>query len=125
MAARTLTLSLAVVTIALASPAGAKSGTSTDAVRSAHHAIAAGDFTSAERLLTTERRIFPNRPEVLLNLAAVFAQTGRGEMANALYARVLAHEDVVMDLSADRTASAHAIAQRGLRRLAPVQTATR
>lgn len=83
----------------------------------AAQAIERGDYAKAERRLIAERRIFPNRPEILLNLAAVYAQTDRANEARALYQRVLANEDVLMDLSAERTASAHAIAETGLRQL--------
>lgn len=83
----------------------------------AAQAIERGDYAKAERRLIAERRIFPNRPEILLNLAAVYAQTDRANEARALYQQVLANEDVLMDLSAERTASAHAIAETGLRQL--------
>lgn len=96
-----------------------------DATRAAHAAIARGDMAAAERVLTDERRVFPDRPELLLNLAAVYASTGRPALAADLYGRVLARDDVMMDLTAERSASAHAIARAGLARLAPVQTAAR
>jgi hypothetical protein len=111
---------LAVVAAAVATPAVAR-----DAVRMSHDALAIGDATAAERALVSEARIFPNRPELLLNLAAVYASTGRPAQAASLYQRVLAQRDVTMDLSAERTASAHAIAQVGLRRIGMLQTAGR
>lgn len=80
-------------------------------------AIAQGDFAGAERTLLQELRIHPNRPELLLNLAAVYAKTGRPGEARNLYRRVLTQDDVLMDLSADRTAGSHAVATAGLRRL--------
>jgi thioredoxin-like negative regulator of GroEL len=83
----------------------------------AAQAIARGDFTAAEHRLAAERRIYRDRPEILLNLAAVYARTGRASEAQALYQKVLASDDVLMDVSADRTASAHRIAQTGLQRL--------
>ncbi|HWK36569.1 tetratricopeptide repeat protein [Sphingomonas sp.] len=89
--------------------------TRTDPV--AAQAIAQGDYSHAERRLIAERRIFPDRPEILLNLAALYARTDRASDAAVLYRQVLAHDDVLMDLSADRTASAHAIAETGLRRI--------
>ena len=94
-------------------------------VGAAHVAITKGDLAPGEQILIAERRIFPNRTEVLLNLAAVYASTGRPALAATLYDRVLADDDVVMDLSGDRTASAHGIARTGLRRITQTQTASR
>jgi tetratricopeptide (TPR) repeat protein len=87
--------------------------------------IVQGDLSQAESKLLAELRIYPGRPELLLNLAAVYAKTGRTSEARALYARVLSKDDVLMDLAADRTAGSHAIAQRGLRRLDTVQFSAR
>jgi thioredoxin-like negative regulator of GroEL len=101
-------------------PAQAQNG---DRVASA--AIAKGDFAGAERMLVQELRIHPDRPELLLNLAAVYANTGRSSDARALYRRVLAQNDVLMDLSPDRTAGSHAIAVAGLRQLDRQATASR
>ncbi|MCW3838036.1 tetratricopeptide repeat protein [Sphingomonas canadensis] len=88
-------------------------------------AIARGDLAAAERELTAELRIHPGRPELLLNLAAVYSRTGREAQARSLYLRVLSQDDVLMDLSADRTAGSHAIAQTGLQRLEGVYTASK
>ena len=87
------------------------------AERNATNAILAGDYAKAEQALTTERRIFPRRPEVMLNLAAVYRQTGRDDAARVLYADVLRREPVQMDMANDRTLSSHAVAQLGLARL--------
>ncbi|MEI9850851.1 MAG: tetratricopeptide repeat protein [Sphingomonas sp.] len=87
-------------------------------------AIARGDFTRAERDLLAELRIHPDRPELLLNLAAVYSRTGRQAEARGLYEKVLAQSEVLMDLDADRTAGSHAIARIGLRRLATMRTAS-
>lgn len=95
------------------------------AVRAAHDAITRGDMADAERVLTAEQRIFPDNPEVLINLAAVYAKTGRATDATTLYRRVMARDDVLLDLSAERTASSHALAQTGLQRVAALQTASR
>jgi hypothetical protein len=84
-------------------------------------AIDRGAYAEAEGTLQTELRIHPNRPELLLNLAAVYAKTGRQADARALYARVLGQRDVLMDLTGERTAGSHAIAQTGLRRIEVVQ----
>ena len=83
----------------------------------AHAAIARADFDTAERHLRAEQRVFPDKPEVLLNLAAVLARTGRTDGARSLYQRVLANENVSL-IRADRsTADAHAVAHAGLARL--------
>jgi thioredoxin-like negative regulator of GroEL len=110
-------LGFAIVGAALmaAAPAAAQER----AVRSSHAAIAQGDLAKAERVLTAERRIHPAKPEVLLNLAAVYAHSGRASDASALYRQVLAQQDVLMDLSADRTTGSHAIARAGLGKLQP------
>lgn len=96
-----------------------------DVARTSYQAIAKGQFGAAERKLTAEARIFPDRADVLLNLAAVYASTGRPVMAAKVYDRVLAQDDVLMDLSGNRTLSAHRIARIGLQRLIPMQTASR
>jgi Tfp pilus assembly protein PilF len=87
--------------------------------------IAQGDYSQAETKLLGELRVHPGRPELLLNLAAVYAKTGRAGEARALYTKVLATDDVLMDVSVDRTAGSHALAQRGLRRLDTVQFSAR
>ena len=99
---------------------GMASGSALAADRTATGAILAGDYATAERTLATERRIFPKRPELMLNLAAVYRQTGREAEARALYADVLRREAVPMDMIDQRTASSHAIAQVGLARLSQV-----
>src|SRR5687768_13252403 len=73
--------------------------------------IVAGDFSAAESQLLSELRIHPGRPELMLNLAAVYAKTGRTMEARSLYTKVLGKDDVLMDLSVDRTAGSHALAQ--------------
>lgn len=95
------------------------------AVSSSHDAIVQGDYATAERLLTAEQRIFPDKAEVLINLAAVYANTGRYAAAESLYRHVLAQRDVLMDVSTDQTVSAHVIAQTGLSRITPTRTAAR
>ncbi|MEN3746494.1 tetratricopeptide repeat protein [Sphingomonas sp. HF-S3] len=87
----------------------------------AKSAIVQGDYVAAERRLIQELRIHPGRPELLLNLAAVYSQTGRVSEARGLYRQVIAQNDVLMDVSADRTAGSHTIATTGLRRLETVQ----
>lgn len=87
--------------------------------------IVQGDYSAAEAKLLDALRASPERPELLLNLAAVYAKTGRTNEARSLYTRVLSSDNVLMDLSAQRTAGSHAIAQRGLSRLDAVQFSAR
>ena len=96
-----------------------------DATDVSSAAIADGSYATAEKTLVQELRIHPGRPELLINLAAVYAGTGRPGDARALYQQVLAQDDVLMDLSAERTAGSHAIARTGLRRLAGAQMTLR
>lgn len=120
---RTALVYLAVAPFAFAAlPAQAqvKSG---DPVASS--AIERGDYSNAEQSLLQELRIHPGRPELMLNLAAIYARTGRTEAARDLYTRVLDKDDVLMDLSADRVAGSHAVARTGLKRIAAVQLTTR
>ena len=99
-----------VVAAMLASPALA-------ADRTGYTAIAAGDLSQAERTLSAERAIFPRRPEVLLNLAAVYARTNRTAQARALYDDVLTAAPVALEVADGGTMSSHDVAQRGLSRL--------
>lgn len=78
--------------------------------------ISTGAFAKAEQKLLGEMRANP-RPEVLLNLAAVYYGTGRLAEAGALYRQVLAQDDVMLDLSNQRTAGSHSVARAGLRYL--------
>ncbi|MDT8757518.1 tetratricopeptide repeat protein [Sphingomonas psychrotolerans] len=87
--------------------------------------IVQGDYSQAESALLTELRIHPGRPELLLNLAAVYAKTGRASEARSLYTKVLSKDDVLMDLRTEQAVGSHALAQRGLRRLDMVQFSAR
>ncbi len=82
-----------------------------------HAAIVSGKLAQAERDLERDTRAGSREPEVLLNLAAVYAMTDRAEAARALYGRVLDGEDASLMLSSARVASAHDIARKGLRLL--------
>ncbi|WP_288457002.1 tetratricopeptide repeat protein [uncultured Sphingomonas sp.] len=94
----------------LATPAMAKD-------RTGYQAISAGSLSQAEATLNRERAIFPSRPELMLNLAAVYARTGRIDQARALYGQVMEREAVAMDLPDGAVLSSHDIARRGLTRL--------
>lgn len=80
-------------------------------------AIQTGDYATAEHKLLAERKIFPAKPEVLLNLAAVYSKTGRSGEARAVYDRVLALDPVAMDVADGEVAPSHLVAHRGLRLL--------
>ncbi len=93
--------------------------------RTGYRAIASGDLRSAEATLIAERRIFPDRPELMLNLAAVYGRTGRQDSARALYAEVLARPAVSMLMPSGEALSSHDLAQRGLATTASAVVATR
>ncbi|TXC70693.1 tetratricopeptide repeat protein [Sphingomonas ginsenosidivorax] len=94
------------------------------AERTGYTQIAAGNMPAAEQRIVAERRIFPDRPELMLNLAAVYRQTGRDAQAKALYAAVLDKPAVALDTPSGAVVSSHALAERALARFAP-QIATR
>jgi thioredoxin-like negative regulator of GroEL len=80
------------------------------------NAIAKEDLTGAEARLIAQRALEPNEPSVLLNLAYVYAQTGRLDQATALYRQVMAGENVMMLTGGRQQVWSHEIAQRGLDR---------
>ena len=82
--------------------------------RTGYQAIAAGDFAKAERTLTAERRIFPNRPELMLNLATVYERTNRRSEARAMYASVLERDAVMLDMPSGAVVSSHALAKAAM-----------
>jgi hypothetical protein len=92
--------------------------------RNGYSQIAAGNMTAAEQQIVAERRIFPDRPELMLNLAAVYRNTGRDSQARALYATVLDRPAVAMDLPSGAVVSSHVVAEHALARFSP-QMATR
>ena len=85
--------------------------------RVGYQAISSGSLAQAEQTIAAERVIFPTRPELMLNLAAVYARTGRPAQARALYGQVLDQTPVAMDLPDGNVQSSHVLAQRGLARL--------
>jgi hypothetical protein len=87
--------------------------------------IAAGDLHGAEATLVAERKIYPQRPELMLNLAAVYQQTGRTAAAQDLYRQVLDRPDVSLLTPSGGAQSSHLIAERGMARLTPLTLATR
>lgn len=114
---RTFVTMSAVAAIAmLTTPAMAKD-------RVGYQAIAAGSLGQAEQTLAAERAIYPQRPELMLNLAAVYAKTGRMAQARALYGDVLEQQPIAMDLPDGSVETSHALAQRGLMRLTSTMAA--
>jgi hypothetical protein len=93
--------------------------------RTGYTAITHGDFSTAEKNLVAERRIFPARPELMLNLAAVYRNTGRQQEARELYQAVLQRPDMLMDVTTERTASSHMLATAGLARISTRQMSSR
>lgn len=79
--------------------------------------IARGDYAAAERVIVEQQRLFPRDADLLINLAYVYARTGRQAEARRLYQQVAAQPDELLDLSGQRTAKAHRVAAAGLRRL--------
>lgn len=80
------------------------------------NAIQRGDLTAAEARLIAQRAAEPNEPSVLINLAHVYAKTGRFDQAMTLYRQVLSSENVAMSLADRRLVWSHDLAQRGLER---------
>ena len=116
------TVLFVLATLGAATPALAAPSATVD--RTGYRAIAAGDLAAAEQRIVAERRIFPQRPELMLNLASVYARTGRDSEARELYAAVLARPPVALDLPSGAVASSHDLANLALRRQAQ-QIATR
>ncbi len=115
------TVLFVLATLGAATPAFADQS-ATD--RTGYTAIAAGDLSTAEQRIVAERKIFPQRPELMLNLASVYHRTGRESEARALYAAVLDRPAVAMDLPSGAVVSSHDLAGRALGRQAQ-QIATR
>ena len=84
------------------------------AERTGFQAIVAGNLPMAERQIEAGLRADPSRPELMLNLAAVYLQTGRAAQARALYAAVLGRPAVAMDMPSGAVVSSHAVAAAGL-----------
>src|SRR4051794_26179345 len=104
---RLLLLSLAAAT-AFAWQANAEDTVSYDAIR-------AMDWTTAERQLLAGLEQSPKNVFMQLNLAWVYAQTGRKTEAAALYQEILRRDqDRVATLSANNGPSMAMLAKRGL-----------
>jgi Flp pilus assembly protein TadD len=86
--------------------------------------ISRGDLVAAERVILEQQRMFPRDADLLINLAYVYARTGRQAEARRLYEQVSAQPDDMLDMSGQRRVKAHRVAAAGLRRLNQ-QVATR
>jgi thioredoxin-like negative regulator of GroEL len=95
------------------------------AERTGFQAIAAGNYAMAERQISAALRESPARPELMLNMAAVYMQTGRVAEARAMYAAVLGSPAVAVDMPSGAIVSSHDVAARGLQRLPKQTFATR
>ena len=84
-----------------------------------------GDLPAAEREIAHQRRMFPNDPDLLVNLASICARTNRVNDARRLYRDVLARADEPLTLANGATVSSHQIALTGLRSLPAEMIASR
>lgn len=117
-------LSLVIVAAMLGVPAvSAAAQTRTDPY--AHEAIEAGNFTEAEASLRAQLALEPAKPELLLNLAAIYARTNRLDAAQTLYDRAMQAENVSLLLKPGVALDSHAIAQRGMRQVEQRRVAAR
>ena len=87
--------------------------------------IMRGDYAAAERVLVTQRKLFPNDADIALNLAAVYMHQGRTSEARALYNAVLARPDDLMDMNANSSVWSHQAAKAGLDKINSTQILTR
>lgn len=78
--------------------------------------IAEGKLLLAKSQLEAARVAEPNEPSVMINLAAIYARTGRAEQAQAMYQQVLATDNVLLEMGDHRPAWSHSLARRGLQR---------
>ncbi|NNM77347.1 tetratricopeptide repeat protein [Sphingomonas sp. ID1715] len=80
------------------------------------NAIQRDDLAGAEARLVAQRAQEPYEPSVLINLAHVYAKTGRADQAAALYRQVMAGDNVLMLTGSNHQVWSHDLAQRGLER---------
>lgn len=82
-----------------------------------YESIRSGRLQQAEAALLAERVQHPRAPEIALNLAAVYAMTGRAQLAAPLYDEVLASKAIAMDMPSGSVVSSHDVARTGASRL--------
>jgi thioredoxin-like negative regulator of GroEL len=78
--------------------------------------IADGKLLLAESQLEAARVAEPEEPSVMINLAAIYARTGRADQAQAMYQWVLAAENVQLEMGDHSPAWSHTLARRGMQR---------
>lgn len=101
------------VASALLASASAAAATPTDY---GHDLIKARQLAAAERELEARRAQEPDEPSLLINIAYIYAKTGRAADAASAYERVLALPDVLLALGNGKPRWSHALANRGLGR---------
>ena len=77
-------------------------------------AIERGDWATAERLLTNDRRIAADDPARLVNLGQVYMATGRPELAMAAWQRAAAAPPVEVETLGGRMARTDDLAREAL-----------
>lgn len=87
--------------------------------------IARGDYVAAEAIIRHEQRLFPSDPDLMLNLATVYAHTGRPDEARGMYRAVLDRPDEQLVTGDDQEQSSHAIASKALRQMTAVAITSR
>jgi Flp pilus assembly protein TadD len=117
-------LSVVIVAAMLGVPA-ASAATQTRNDPYAHDAIEAGNFGEAEASLRAQLALEPSKPELLLNLAAIYARTNRLDAAQTMYDRAMQAENVSLLLKPDVALDSHAIAKRGMAKLERQRMAAR
>lgn len=89
-------------------------------------AIERGDWATAERLLTDDRRIAADDPARLVNLGRVYEATGRHELALAAWRQALASpHPVEVETIGGRLVRTDQLAREALAHFGGVQTAAR
>ncbi len=79
--------------------------------------ISAGNFAQAEVQLLAVRAEQPGEPSAMINLATVYARTGRAADAALLYQAALDAPNVQLELGNGSPAWSHDLARRGLNRM--------
>ena len=84
-----------------------------------------GDYAGAERIILAQQKQFPGDVDLTLNLARVYAMTGRTVDAARLYRAAANAPNEELDMPNRRVAWSRDVAAEGLRRLPTPVAATR
>ena len=87
--------------------------------------IVAGRYNAAEQVIVKEQRMFRHDADLVLNLAFVYAQTGRAAEARDLYQQVLDRPNETMNVPLNGSAGSHDIARLALRQFSSLQISAR